>query len=92
MTLDTGAVIALDEARRGTTSARRLAFRRAIAMRDVEITIPAVVIAEWWQARPGQSWDDVADGEYTIEPFDRNVAKEVGALLGKVRRRDRGKA
>lgn len=89
LTLDTGAVIALEDARRGRSSSRRMAFRQAIVARDVEITIPSVVVAEWWHARPGQPWSEIVEGEFTIESFDSAVAKDVGALLGKVERRDR---
>lgn len=90
LTLDTGAVIALEESQRGRTSERRLAFMRAIAEPDgrlerVRVTIPSVVIAEWWRARPGQPWGSIVETDYRIEMFDAATAKVVGALLERSR-------
>lgn len=76
LTLDTGAVIALEEAKRSTGSSRRMALRQAIVARPIRVTIPAVVIAEWWQARPGQPWTD------TIYTADGDDISMLAALAG----------
>jgi predicted nucleic acid-binding protein len=91
LTLDTGAVIAIEDAKRRRTSERHVGLLRALAEDGAVVTVPAVVLAEWWRGHPGQPWRDIAeDSGYEVEIFDRAMSKEVGRLLQKLTDHDRG--
>lgn len=74
LTLDTGALIALE--------ARRLRMRRRMQVaRDsgVRITIPIVVIAEWWRGRSDRREAILAS--VRIEPLSERLMKIAGEAL-----------
>ena len=78
VTLDTGALIALERRR----PRMRAVFEHALAL-DQRITIPADVIAEWWRGR-----SDVRDAILAcvdVEPLTETLAKIAGEAVGKVR-------
>jgi predicted nucleic acid-binding protein len=80
LTFDTGALIAL-EARRLTM---RKAFHAAIANR-VRITVPTVVLAEWWRAGVHEKERATLLRSVHVEDLAAHVAKLAGAALGQVR-------
>jgi predicted nucleic acid-binding protein len=77
LTLDTGALIALERRRHRMRKVIDVATRDAMA-----ITVPVVVLAEWWR---GQS--DVRDlirRMVTIEPMHEALAAAAGEALSEV--------
>jgi hypothetical protein len=70
MTLDTGALIALE--RKGKAMRRRmtLAF-----MQRLPVTVPAAVLAEWWRDGPRQR--TILSG-FIVEPTTERIAKIAG--------------
>src|SRR5687767_11789588 len=77
LTLDTGALIALER--------RRQRMRKVIdvATRDaVPITVPVVVLAEWW--RGASDLRDLIRRMVTIEPMQEPLAITVGEAMAKV--------
>jgi predicted nucleic acid-binding protein len=79
ITFDTGALIALE--RRG---ARMLRIVDAAAQSNARITVPTVVLAEWWRGRPGARMARLLDG-VEIGPLDTRIAKLSGEALSAVR-------
>jgi predicted nucleic acid-binding protein len=77
LTFDTGALIALE---RGEKRMRTVVL--AAQQDGVEMTIPAVVLIEWWRDAPRQR--TILEG-LTIEPTSARVAKLAGMALGAVR-------
>ena len=78
MTLDTGALIAIE--RRD----RRMTARHAAWVRDdVRVTVPTFMIAEWWRGQRG-SVAHVLDA-FTIEPPSRALAETAGVALAQLR-------
>jgi predicted nucleic acid-binding protein len=78
ITLDTGALVALERRHQ-----RILAFMAAAQRRRVRATVPAPVVAEWWRKR-----SDVREAilhAVVIEPMDLDLAKLVGEALAVVR-------
>lgn len=74
LTFDTGALIALER--------RSLRMRRVwdTALADrVRITVPLVVVAEWWRAGSPAKILDAVD----LEPFTPALAKLAGEAMGK---------
>ncbi|MGO9000070.1 MAG: PIN domain-containing protein [Polyangiaceae bacterium] len=79
ITLDTGALIALE---RG--GARMLRIVSAAVQSDTRITVPTVVVAEWWRGRASKRMQRLLDG-IDIEPLDARLAKIAGDAIGAVR-------
>lgn len=78
VTLDTGALIALERRHQ-----RVLAFMAAVQRRRVRATVPAPVVAEWWRKRT-----DIRESileAVVIEPMEADLAKLVGEALAEVR-------
>jgi len=79
LTFDTGALIAI-EARRARIK-QVLAAARTLA---VPITIPTVVVAEWWRGQKGPV-ARILDG-VIIEPLTEAIARAAGEALARTRR------
>jgi len=79
LTLDTGALIALE--------ADRLAMRKvyfAALAQGVRITVPAVVVAEWWRAGRREKERARLLRSVHVEALERHVAMTAGIALGLV--------
>lgn len=79
LTFDTGALVALER--------RRQRMRRvlATAIRDnLRVSVPAVVITEWWRGRTDLADDILAAVD--VEPMDDDLAKVAGEALAAVKR------
>src|SRR5688572_15480081 len=79
LTLDTGALVALER--------RRQRMRRvlAVAVRDnLRVSVPAAVVAEWWRGRSDLADDILAAVD--VEPMDEDLAKTAGEALAAVKR------
>jgi predicted nucleic acid-binding protein len=79
ITFDTGALIALE--RRG---ARMLRIVDAAVRSNARITVPTVVLAEWWRGRPSARMARLLEG-VEIEPLDERLARVAGEALAAVR-------
>lgn len=78
ITLDTGVLIALERRQR-----RALALWVDWTRSMVNLTVPAVVIAEWWRDR---QWDAARWlGGVDVEPVDEGLARVAGEVLGELR-------
>jgi predicted nucleic acid-binding protein len=78
ITLDTGVFIALERRQR-----RALALWADWTRSMVALTVPAVVIAEWWRDR---QWDAARWlGGVDVEPVDEMLARIAGEVLGELR-------
>ena len=78
VTLDTGVFIALERRQR-----RALALWADWTRSMVTLTVPAVVIAEWWRDR---QWDAARWlGGVDVEPVDEGLARIAGEVLGELR-------
>jgi predicted nucleic acid-binding protein len=78
ITLDTGALIALERRRQRM----REILERALA-RDQPLTVPADVVGEWWRGRT-----DLRDGilaSVDVEPLTEALAKLAGEALAVVK-------
>jgi len=78
LTLDTGALIALE---RGSKR-MRTAIQNALVEGQI-ITLPSVVLTEWWRDGFGRRHDDLL-APMRIEPPSRHVAKLAGVAVGAV--------
>ena len=78
ITFDTGALIALE---RRSLRARKI-LERAMELK-VRITVPAVVITEWWRGRSDDRERVLA--AVRVEPLSESVAKLAGEALARVR-------
>jgi predicted nucleic acid-binding protein len=78
VTLDTGVFIALERKQR-----RALVLWKAWERAGVTLTVPAVVIAEWWRDRQWNAarWLDGVE----VEPVDEALARIAGEVLGELR-------
>ena len=76
VTFDTGALIALE---RGEKRMRTVVL--AAQHDGLEITVPSVVLIEWWRDAPRQR--TILEG-LTIEPTSGRLAKLAGMALGAV--------
>jgi predicted nucleic acid-binding protein len=79
LTLDTGALIALDRRK-----FRILTLLQAAASDQHSVTVPAVVLAEWWRA-PSRAADRLL-AAFVVEPLTEDLAKLAGEALGRVGR------
>lgn len=77
-TLDAGSLIAWE--RRHARAMRLL--DRACEHR-IALTVPAVVIAEWWRGRSG--WRERMQRSFEVEPMDEALARAAGEALAAVR-------
>ena len=78
LTFDTGALIALERRR------QRMAAVFEAALEDrVTITVPAVVVAEWWRRRSDLR-SEILEG-CNVEPLDDALARIAGHAVGSVR-------
>lgn len=78
ITFDTGALIALE--RRHARIAKVLAIATA---EDLRITVPSVVLAEWWRG-PSKLRAHIL-AAVDVEPVDGELAKAAGEALAAVR-------
>jgi len=78
LTFDTGALIALE--RRHARIAKVLATATAD---DLRITVPAVVLAEWWRGPSKMRAQILAVVD--VEPVDGELAKAAGEAMASVR-------
>jgi predicted nucleic acid-binding protein len=77
ITLDTGALIALERRRQRM----REIFERAL-VKEQPLTVPADVVGEWWRGRT-----DVRDGildSVDVEPLSVELAKRAGEALAAI--------
>ena len=80
ITFDTGALISLER--------QRQAIRKAYAAAVDEgflITVPTVVVAEWWRAGHREKLRFAILRSVRVEPLFENVARLAGTALGMVR-------
>jgi len=79
ITFDTGALIALER-----RSARMLRIVAAVSQTDARITIPTVVLAEWWRGRPSKRMARLLDGAL-LEPLAPRLARIAGEAVAAVK-------
>jgi hypothetical protein len=70
ITLDTGALIALEEGERKFKALWHCIFTDS---EDVSVTVPAAVLAEWW--RPGVAFGQRILDAVDVEPVTEELAK-----------------
>ena len=80
ITFDTGALIALERRRHGI----RKVYAAAIAA-GFAITVPTVVVTEWWRAGYREKERLVVLRSVRLEPLFEHVARLAGAALGLAR-------
>lgn len=78
LTFDTGALIALERNRQRIVEVRQAALRRGL-----RVTVPSVVIAEWWRGRTDLRQDIVAS--VRVEPLSDTIARLAGEALASVK-------
>ena len=78
VTFDSGALIAIE--RRKKPFLMRLKRMQEVGTR---ITVPAVVITEWWRGGTDRSWRDYVGG-YVIEASDSRVTRLAGEAMAAV--------
>lgn len=74
ITLDAGALIALERRR-----ARVLQLLRAAFVRKMPVTVPVAVITEWWRGRTDAR--EAILRAMLIEPMDADLARAAGEAL-----------
>jgi predicted nucleic acid-binding protein len=74
VTLDTGALIGLER-----RTERMKAVLARIAARQLPVTVPAVVVAEWYRGQ--RDWRRVLDLAKRVEPTTEALARVAGAAL-----------
>ncbi len=72
--MDTGALIAMERKNR-----RMAAVWRAAVARGIPITVPSVVVAEWWRGQAGPLARLLEST--SVEAMDESLARRVGASL-----------
>jgi predicted nucleic acid-binding protein len=77
LTLDTGALIALER-----RSARIAQALRHAADLGLAITVPAVIVAEWWRGRT--DWRETILLSVDVEPMTEKLARAAGDALAAV--------
>lgn len=80
LTFDTGALIGLERRRH----AMRAVYATAVTHR-VPITVPAVVVAEWWRAGVHEKERATILRSVRVEPLTDYVARLAGIAVGLVR-------
>src|SRR5579864_5008795 len=80
LTFDTGALIALERRRRAV----RKVYATAIAA-GFPITVPTVVVTEWWRAGLREKERAAILRSLRVEPLFEHVARLAGVALGLVR-------
>ncbi len=80
LTLDTGALIALEKHRKGMTK-----VVEAARQGRVSITVPSNAIAEWWRGRTDRR--DYVRKMFVIKDVDEQIAKLAGEALAWLKRR-----
>lgn len=83
LTLDTGALFALEKHRKGMTE-----VIEAARLGRVSITVPSNAIAEWWRGRTDRR--DCVREMFTIRDVDEAIAKLAGEAFAWRRRRRGG--
>jgi hypothetical protein len=78
VTVDTGALIALERADR-----RMLGLWRVWARQNTAVTVPSLVVAEWWRDQRGPI-AHLIDAMY-VELLTENLARIAGKALGELR-------
>lgn len=78
ITFDTGALIALERNKQ-----RVVQIFQSIVRRGEDITVPSVVIAEWWRGRTDLR-EDILES-VVLEPLSPRIAKVAGEALASVR-------
>jgi predicted nucleic acid-binding protein len=78
ITFDTGALIALERNKQ-----RVVQIFQSIVRRGDDITVPAVVITEWWRGRTDLR-EDILDS-VVVEPLSPRIAKVAGEALAGIR-------
>jgi hypothetical protein len=72
LTLDTGALIALEKRRKGMGEVVKAAA-------GLGITVPSTVIAEWWRGRTDRR--DYVRNMFVVQDVDERIAKLAGEAL-----------
>ncbi len=79
ITFDTGALIALER-----RSARMLRIVAAAAQSDVRITVPVIVLAEWWRGRPTARMLRLIEG-VELESLEPRLSRIAGEAVVNVK-------
>ena len=79
ITLDTGALIALDD--RGYRILRLVGAATAAGER---ITVPTVVLAEWWRGTPSRRMREFLAGA-VLEPLEPRLARIAGEAIAAIK-------
>ena len=77
LTLDTGALFALERRRQRIRQIVTIASRDAVRM-----TVPAAVVAEWWRGRSAVAEDILA--AFELEVLDESLSKLAGEALAAI--------
>jgi predicted nucleic acid-binding protein len=80
LTFDTGALIGLERSRHSMRKVYDVAVTH-----DVRITVPAVVVAEWWRAGVKEKERARMLRSVVVEPISDFVARLAGVALGLTR-------
>lgn len=90
VTLDTGALIALESLAGGATG-NRTAHKLAalLAQRPVVVTTPAVVVGEWWREQRGPAAKLLDARRIQVEDVTRSIAERAGRVLAAIKDRKR---
>lgn len=78
LTLDAGALIAWERRRE-----RVLRLLRRANERRSKVTVPVVVVAEWWRGRT--DWRERMRASVTVEPMTEELARSAGEAIAAVR-------
>ncbi len=73
VTLDTGALVALERRDRRVIALLEAARRRGV------ITVPAAVVVEWWRGQRGPAARFLE--AFVVEPLSRSIAESAGVAL-----------
>jgi len=79
LTLDTGALIALEKSRKGMGE-----VVRAATADGVRIIVPAIVLSEWWRGRTDRR--DYVLGMFEVKDVDAKIGKLAGEALARLGR------
>jgi len=84
VTFDTGVLIALERASASQSERRARVVLANVRRRELRITVPSVVIVEWWRGQRGPAAHVLAG--MTVEPLDEALARVAGEALARVKR------